>query len=256
MLTLSTIATITASHDGTADKWAFEPGLNAVPSTSVGVLSGTTSSLKACQSSCIANGSACTIFTWNLKSGHCFWRFDGVWDPANDSSRVESGCIFAPPSRAIKDCPHSPSPSPSPSPPPPPVPGTNASLPLLFLDLLDVEAPRGRIKPVASSVSLLADLSPPPLNYSGGATIFAAFNVGDAFEVFAAVGRPGEPIDPAAPANGIDAAAAPPNSADMHSTDTLAPAPSPPQGVSVLRFTSTDLRSYSKPLEVLYLPSH
>lgn len=206
------------------DKWAIYPGLNAVPSTSVGVLSGTTSSMEACRSSCSANGSACTIFTWNSKSGHCFWRLDGVWNPIDDNDRVESGCVVAPPSRAVDGCPQAPTPAPSPSPPT----YGNASLPLLFLDLLDVEAPRGRMKPVASSAHILTHLSPPPLNYSGGATIFAAFDIGGAYEIFAAVGRPGEPI-----------------ARHLHPTEA-----SPPQGVSVLRFTSTDLKTYSKPTQV------
>ena len=231
MLTFCNLASRTTRDPSLDDKWAIYPGLNAVPSTSVGVLSGTTSSAEACRSSCSTNGSACRIFTWNRKSGHCFWRFDGVWNPINDNSRVESGCIVAPPSRAVNGCPH----PPTPPPPPPPTTNMNHSLPLLFLDLQDAEEPRGRVKPVASSAHILENLSPPPLNYSGGATIFAAFEIGDMYEIFAAVGRPGEPIT------------------HRPNIDFEAVAPSlssSPQGVSVLRFTSTDLRTYSKPTQV------
>ena len=144
----------------------------------------------------------------------------------NDNSRVESGCVIDPPSRAVDGCSQAPTPGAH----------SNASLPFLFLDLLDVETPRGRVKPVASSAQILVDLSAPALNYSGGATIFAAFDIGDSYEIFAAVGRPGEPITRNSNVN--------PN--------VLASSLSPPRpGVSVLRFISTDLRTYSKPTEVL-----
>ena len=144
----------------------------------------------------------------------------------NDNSRVESGCVIDPPSRAVDGCNEAPTPGVN----------SNASLPFLFLDLLDVEAKRGRLKPVASSAQILADLSAPALNYSGGATIFAAFDIGDSYEIFAAVGRPGEPIA---------------FNSTMNANNFASSLSAQPQGVSVLRFTSTDLRTYSKPMEVL-----
>ena len=73
------------------------------------------------------------------------------------------------------------------------------------MDTKDVLDTYGRIKPVrhtflepslilrqvASSAQQLSWLAPPALNYTGGATIFAAFDLGGTYEVFAAVGRPG-----------------------------------------------------------------
>lgn len=236
-----TILSVLVVANGVAPQWELQPGVNAVPSTAVGVLAGTMSSAAACRAGCEANGTACTIYTWNSKSGHCFWRFDGIWAPMKDSDRVESGCILAP---VVPGCRAAPTPAPTP-------PFPSAPLPQLFMDLLDIEAPRGRLTPRATSARIMPSLAPPPLNYSGGDTVFAAFDLGGgAYEVFAAVGRPGEPISSA-----TATAAAAGSTLDKNIAGPMGPSPTPPpaDGVSVLRFTSSDLKTYSAPIVVLFL---
>ena len=141
---------------------------------------------------------------------------------------------MAPPELAVHGC-GSPSPAPSPAPAPTPIPPPSP-LPQLFMDKQDILQPYGRIRFKASTARQMPSLKAPPLNYTDGATVFATFhNIGNgtgssvpAYEVYAAVGRPGEPI-----------------------SDTMSDVV--PNGVSVLRFTSDDLITYSSPLEVLYL---
>jgi hypothetical protein len=105
----------------------------------------------------------------------------------------------------------------------------SSTFPILFMDMKDVRTPYGRIKPQAVSAQHQTELRAPPLNYTNGDTIFAAFDLGGTYEVFAAVGRPGEPI------------------AEVTAGDLQ------PDGVSVLRFTTTDLVHYSSPTTVLFL---
>jgi len=128
---------------------------------------------------------------------------------------VDSGCVVAPSAKAVAKCPVAP-----PQPPPPPT----QPLPLLFLAKGDVSNAVGRIKAQATSAQQAPHYRTPALNYTGGATMFAAFDLGGSprmYEFFAAVGRPGEPI------------------MDASGRSTLAP-----DGVSVLRFTTTDFRAY------------
>ena len=93
-------------------------------------------------------------------------------------------------------------------------------LPHLFLDLDDAEDTWGIIVPKAASVQIMSHLKAPSLNYSKGDTIFATATVGDTFEVFAAVGRPGEPL-------------------------VFGDEPNTTDGVAIYRFTSSDLRTWS-----------
>ena len=92
----------------------------------------------------------------------------------------------------------------------------------------------GRVRAKAATAQRVPSLrAPPGVNYTAGATAFAAFKNlplpggGGAaeYEVYVAVGRPGEPL--------LAGGAA--------------------RGVSVLRFTTTDLYHYSAPSEVLFL---
>lgn len=104
------------------------------------------------------------------------------------------------------------------------------SLPLLFMnpndDAFDMY---GRISVKATSAKLFDFLSPPPCNYTGGATVFSSFVVvhpndkeiskeGLQYEVFVMAGRPGEPIE------------------KYNKSDP----PGPPNGVAVLRYLTTD----------------
>eukprot|EP01045_Picozoa_sp_COSAG04_P003528 COSAG04_NODE_144_length_22941_cov_54.823614_14_plen_154_part_00 len=78
-----------------------------------------------------------------------------------------------------------------------------------------------------------ARLALPPVNYTAGATVFAAFTTRadpTEYEVFVASGRPGEPL--------------------LGSTQR-----DQPGGVSVDRFTTSDFMTYSKPVTVLFLPN-
>jgi len=84
-------------------------------------------------------------------------------------------------------------------------------------------------------------LALPPANYTAGATVFAAFTAADGagYEVFVAIGRPGEPIGRRA---AVAAAAS-----------TTAPADQ--AGVDVNRYTTVDFKTYSAPTTVLFLPN-
>ena len=65
----------------------------------------------------------------------------------------------------------------------------------LFMDLDDPVDPWGLLTPDPTAVSLNTSLRTPNANYSGGATVFAAFATDETeFEVFLAIGRPGEPL--------------------------------------------------------------
>ena len=73
---------------------------------------------------------------------------------------------------------------------------TRAMTPLLFMDMHDVStspAPWGKLQPRANGLAVDPALQPPPGNFTGGDTVFAAFEVLGApgtYEVFMAVGRP------------------------------------------------------------------
>ena len=114
-------------------------------------------------------------------------------------------------------------------------------LPLYFLDKFDVNNIYGRIRAKATTATELLQFKSPPLNYTAGATIFAAFqnkrnNDVDEYEIWAAVGRPGEPK------NNDDGG----NNIVKKSSSSII-------GVSIFRFTTTDLIHYSKPSELLFL---
>ena len=97
----------------------------------------------------------------------------------------------------------------------------------LLLDPAELTDRWGYIEARPTALEPNSTLRRPALNYSAGATIFAAFDQPDgSFDVFSAVGRPGEPIGAAPPGR--------------------------PGGVSVLRHTTTDFQSYSKPELVLF----
>jgi hypothetical protein len=79
-------------------------------------------------------------------------------------------------------------------------PAANAQMtPILFMDpSTDAFAPWGLLSGTPNPLTLAPGLKPPPANYSAGATVFASFTTTDpspaSFEVFVAVGRPGEPV--------------------------------------------------------------
>jgi len=106
-------------------------------------------------------------------------------------------------------------------------------LPLYFLDLHDVSDTFGRIRAKGTTAIKMEHLNPPTLNYTAGANIFAAFQNNDEYEVWAAVGRPGEPLTAAV--------------GTSTNTNKI--------GVSVLRFTTKDLVHYTEPVELLFLES-
>eukprot|EP01051_Picozoa_sp_SAG22_P027963 SAG22_NODE_9629_length_578_cov_1.615866_1_plen_111_part_10 len=75
--------------------------------------------------------------------------------------------------------------------------------PILFMDpATDALDPWGLQTGAPSALTRNSSLSPPPGNYSAGATVFAAFSTGatGSYEVFVAAGRPGEPLLPREPA--------------------------------------------------------
>ena len=112
---------------------------------------------------------------------------------------------------------------------------TGNGLPLLFMDKLDASEPYGRIRAKAASASMMPDLVPPPLNYSAGDTIFGAFeNGGGTFEVWAAVGRPGEPLL-------------------TTPLTTASPRAAKSKGVTIYRYTTTDFKSWDEPIAALFL---
>lgn len=71
--------------------------------------------------------------------------------------------------------------------------------PILFMDpLTDAKASWGLLTGEPNALSRAPGLTPPPVNYTAGATVFASFTTTDpspaSFEVFVAIGRPGEPV--------------------------------------------------------------
>ena len=73
--------------------------------------------------------------------------------------------------------------------------------PMLFMDqATDALDPWGLQLGAPSALVKNGSLAPPPCNYSAGATVFAAFSMPEnggqteSFEVFVAIGRPGEPL--------------------------------------------------------------
>ena len=96
----------------------------------------------------------------------------------------------------------------------------------------DVSSTYGLLEINASPASLLESHRPPPANYTGGATVFATFVVADpsataldaavSYEVYVAVGRPGEPI-----------------LQDVNVDRSIDP-PGPSDGVAIQRFVTSD----------------
>ena len=121
--------------------------------------------------------------------------------------------------------------------------------PQLFMDLeTDLVSPWGLLQPKPTALVANASLSRPPANYSAGATVIASFGVlgspGE-YEVFVAVGRPGEPL-----------LLLPRREEGGSSDDKPPPPPAPPGGIAVERFTTSDFVRYSPPVTVLYLPNN
>ena len=77
-------------------------------------------------------------------------------------------------------------------------PGPQQQRPQLFMDLqTDIVDAWGLLESSPTALEANKTMARPPANYSTGATVFAAFDVPDSpglFEVFVAVGRPGEPL--------------------------------------------------------------
>ena len=79
----------------------------------------------------------------------------------------------------------------------------------------------------------------PALNYTAGATVIGAFSTeapANSYEVFVAVGRPGEPIAAAASSDGDGA---------QDGVD----------GVAVQRYTTANFVTWAGPTTVLFLPN-
>jgi hypothetical protein len=114
--------------------------------------------------------------------------------------------------------------------------------PLLFMDpATDALAPWGLQLGAPNALARNASLAPPPCNYSGGATVFAAFGAAAAgeYEVFVAVGRPGEPLEQGAPAEVQDEAGAETRRPPCPSPPCPPPPPMPAgMGVAVHRYTT------------------
>ena len=119
----------------------------------------------------------------------------------------------------------------------------STAVPQLFMDLQsDLVRPWGLLEPRPTALVANTSLTRPPANFSAGATVIASFSTlgspGE-YEIFVAVGRPGEPLQ-----RGGAADNKPP------------PPPAPPGGVAVQRFTTNDFMHYSPPVTVLYLPNN
>eukprot|EP00038_Savillea_parva_P029787 m.73470 g.73470 ORF g.73470 m.73470 type:complete len:615 (-) comp8840_c0_seq1:262-2106(-) len=121
-------------------------------------------------------------------------------------------------------------------------PATTTMTPMLFMDLNDIAsepAPWGKLLPRANTLSPQPQFSPPACNWSGGDTVFAAFEVLDSpgtYEIFVAVGRPGEPYRQ------------PLHTMQGPSGDGDTP------GVKIQRYTTTDFKTWDGPTTVLFLP--
>jgi hypothetical protein len=222
-----------------SSSWVVVNSVNAAPGGGFGsnLLSTNCSSVDHCRSLCevamTTTTPVCQIFTFNSEHGHCFGRSDGIWAPFDDNNHVVSGCNVAVLGSVC----------PSATP-------ILFSLPLLFMNKDDdIRSTYGRLEIQANSVyNESASLTSPPVNYTGGATAFATFVIaapsissnsispGVLYEVFVAVGRPGEPIQ------------------EIGETHYYDP-PGPANGVAVLRFVTQDFVSYpDPPVTVLYLP--
>ena len=122
-----------------------------------------------------------------------------------------------------------------------------AMKPLLFMDLHDAApspAPWGKLLPRANAIKAMPSLVLPRFNWTGGDTTFAAFEdlgAPGTYEVFIAVGRPGEPYR------------RPILDAQYHLSK---PPPAPPgSGVKIQRITTTDFNEWTEPITVGWLPS-
>eukprot|EP00117_Sycon_ciliatum_P018397 scpid74529/ scgid17025/ len=149
------------------------------------------------------------------------------------------------------------------------------SEPMLFMDLTDVTKVEGRVRAVANSAVHLSAYSVPAENYTAGATVFAAFPIlknssmqdrgggddgvsayelGTGYEVFVAVGRPGEPWQQQeGERHDADRVRQAPGGGDF-AADKNATAPFV-DGVQVKRYTTEDFLKYSDPVVVLFLPN-
>jgi len=106
--------------------------------------------------------------------------------------------------------------------------------PLLFMDVSDVSDMWGLIQPRASPVELATDLSPPSLNYRGGAVVFGAIasaSQAGVFELYAANTTGFEPISG--------------QQQSQHASQRDWAARK--FTVEVMRFTTQDFRAYSLP---------
>eukprot|EP00039_Didymoeca_costata_P007937 m.105565 g.105565 ORF g.105565 m.105565 type:complete len:556 (-) comp13880_c2_seq4:43-1710(-) len=104
----------------------------------------------------------------------------------------------------------------------------------LFMDpVSDLYSPWGLMEGNPSALTKDPTLQMPNVNYTAGATVFAAFDVQPGtYEIFVAIGRPGEPFH------------------DVNGKLTQNYT-----GVSVNRYTTTDFISYEGPTTVLFLPN-
>ena len=118
--------------------------------------------------------------------------------------------------------------------------------PLLFMDLQDAApspAPWGKLLPRANAIRAMPSLVLPAFNWTGGDTTFAAFEdltTPGMYEVFVAVGRPGEPY----------------RHPILDTQHLSKPPPAPPgSGVKIQRITTTDFKEWTEPITVGWLPS-
>ena len=115
--------------------------------------------------------------------------------------------------------------------------------PQLFMDpASDLVEPWGLLNGNPTALVANKNLTMPKVNYSAGATVFASFTTDSgSYEVFVAVGRPGEPIKGR-------------GTTDSEVNRGLSDAPRA-GGISVQRYTTTDFVKYSDPMTVLFLPN-
>ena len=112
---------------------------------------------------------------------------------------------------------------------------------LLFMDTLDVTSSYGLILPRANAVVPNSTFAPPPVDYRAGVLVIAtlpSLSKPDVFEVYVENTTGWEPL--------------PERAANFTENP---PPPYPNAGVQLLRFTTMDFRSYSKPEVVLDLPT-
>jgi hypothetical protein len=200
----------------TNHSWFVAKGVNANgpnPVVNATKTPGSEPDAGACERTC-ALAADCTVYTWNLHSGHCYHRTDSVWTPSAVGWAVNytvSGCLRA----AVPGC-GAPAPPAPPAPPPAPIPSQRGRPSLIYQ--------------VANPTTIAKGLRPPPFDYSL-CTIIAAPCISGAFEV---LGHPG--LFEVFLANA--------------STFSEARASS---GVDLLRYTTSDFVEWSHPEVVMHL---